>query len=278
MGADYARTVSETTIAGHAGAVHVRTWEHPDPRRVVVLVHGYGEHLGRYEHVAATLVERGAEVWALDHAGHGRSEGERALLLDLDGAVADLHQVVACAREARPQLPVAMVAHSMGGALGTRHGELHPGELAGLVLSAPVLGTWAPALQMVGLDDMPEVPIDPATLSRDPAVGEAYAADPLVYHGPIRRATVGATVNALLELALDADRVTGPVLWQHGADDELVPVEGTRRGIALLRNADVEERIYPGARHEIFNEVNRDEVLADTAAFLERVTAATLIP
>jgi alpha-beta hydrolase superfamily lysophospholipase len=275
MGADYARTVSETTIAGHVGAVHVRTWEHPEPRRVVVLVHGFGEHVGRYEHVAATFVERGAEVWGLDHAGHGRSEGERALLLDLDGAVADLHEVVGRAREARPGVPVAMVAHSMGGALGTRYAELHPGELAGLALSAPLLGSWAPAMQMVGLEELPYVPIDPATLSRDPAVGEDYAADPLVYHGPIRRATVGATVNALLNLALDADRVTGPVLWQHGADDELVPVDGTRRGIALLRNADVEERIYPGARHEIFNEVNRDEVLADTAAFLERVTGAT---
>jgi alpha-beta hydrolase superfamily lysophospholipase len=128
---------------------------------------------------------------------------------------------------------------------------------------------------MIGLDEMPEVPIDPATLSRDPAVGEAYVADPLVYHGPMRRAMVAAALTGLLNIALDADRVTGPVLWQHGADDELVPVEGTRRGIALLRNADVEERIYPGARHEIFNEVNRDEVLADTAAFLERVTGAT---
>jgi alpha-beta hydrolase superfamily lysophospholipase len=275
MGADYARTVNETTIAGHAGAVHVRTWEHPEPGLIVVLVHGYGEHVGRYEHVAATLVERGAEVWGLDHAGHGRSEGERALLLDLDGAVADLHQVVTRARAARPALPVAMVGHSMGGALATRYAELHPGELAGLALSGPVLGSWAPAMQMVGLEVLPEVPVDPSTLSRDPAVGEAYAADPLVYHGPFQRATVGAALTGLLNIALDADGVTGPVLWQHGADDELVPVDGTRRGIALLRNADVEERIYPGARHEIFNEVNRDEVLADTAAFLVRVTGAT---
>ncbi|MDQ6915666.1 MAG: lysophospholipase, partial [Actinomycetota bacterium] len=168
--------MSETTIPGHAGAIHVRTWEHPDPQRIVVLVHGYGEHVGRYEHVAAALVERGAEVWGLDHAGHGRSEGERALLLDLDGAVADVHQVVTRAREARPGLPVAMVAHSMGGSLGTRYAELHPGQLAGLVLSGPLLGSWAPAMQMVGLDQLPEVPVDPATLSRDPAVGEAYAA------------------------------------------------------------------------------------------------------
>jgi alpha-beta hydrolase superfamily lysophospholipase len=168
-----------------------------------------------------------------------------------------------------------MIGHSMGGALATRYAEAHPGELAGLVLSAPLIGSWAPAIQLVGLDEMPEVPIDPATLSRDPAVGEAYAGDPLVYHGPLLRATVAAALTGLLNIALDADRVTGPVLWQHGADDELVPIEGTRRGIALLGNADVEERIYPGARHEVFNEVNRDEVLADTLAFVDRVTSST---
>jgi alpha-beta hydrolase superfamily lysophospholipase len=267
--------VSESTLAGHAGTIHVRTWEHPDPRRLVVLVHGYAEHVGRYEHVAALLVERGAEVWGLDHAGHGRSDGARALLPDLDGAVADVHQVVTRARQAHPGLPVAMVGHSMGGGLAARYAELHPGELAGLVLSGPLVGSWAPAMQMVGLDELPAVPVDPATLSRDPAVGEAYAADPLVYHGPFQRATIGAALTGLLQIALDAGRVTGPVLWQHGAEDELVPVEGTRRGIALLQNAEVEERIYPGARHEIFNEVNRDEVLADTAAFLDRVTRGT---
>jgi alpha-beta hydrolase superfamily lysophospholipase len=73
------------------------------------------------------------------------------------------------------------------------------------------------------------------------------------------------------ELGVDADKVTGPVLWQHGEVDQLVPPAGSRRGMALLRNADVTELTYPGARHEIFNETNKDEVLADTAGFLDRL-------
>jgi len=73
----------------------------------------------------------------------------------------------------------------------------------------------------------------------------------------------------LTELAIDVDKVTGPVLWLHGEEDQLVPMAGTRRGIALLRNAYVTEKTYPGARHEIFN---KDEVLADTTAFLTKVT------
>jgi alpha-beta hydrolase superfamily lysophospholipase len=118
------------------------------------------------------------------------------------------------------------------------------------------------------------VPIDPAVLSRDPGVGAAYAGDELVWHGPFQRRTVAAMLGCLLDIALDAGRVRGPVLWQHGTDDQLVPLEGTRRAIDALRNADVEVRHYEGARHEIFNETNRDEVLADTAAFVERVAPA----
>ena len=262
--------MAESTITGHAGSIHVRTWERDDPARVVILAHGYGEHIGRYEHVAAALGERGAVVWGLDHAAHGRSEGEPAAIADFDLVVADLDAVVRRAREAHPGLPVVMVGHSMGGMIATRWAELHPGEVAGLVLSGPLLGTAATG-RLLALEEIPEIPIDPEVLSRDPEVGRVYAEDPLVWHGPFKRVTMAALAFCLLEIALDADRVTGPVLWQHGADDRLVLLEDTRRGIALLRNAQLEERIYAGARHEIFNETNRDEVLRDTAAFIERV-------
>ena len=264
--------VYEETLTGHGGEVHVRVWEHDEPVRVAILVHGYGEHIGRYDHVARALGESGAVVWGLDHVGHGRSDGDRALVPNFDLVVDDLHQLVILARDAHPALPVVMVAHSMGGMIGTRYAERFPGELRGLVLSAPLIGTNA-AGALLALDEIPELPIDVEVLSRDEGVQTAYAEDPLVYHGAFKRPTLSAMANALLEIALDADRVTGPVLWQHGMEDQLVPLEDTRRGIRLLRNAPVEERHYPGARHEIFNETNRDEVLADTVEFVERVTA-----
>ena len=83
--------------------------------------------------------------------------------------------------------------------------------------------------------------------------------------------TLAAMAQALLDTALDAPRIAGPVLWQHGDDDRLVPMAGSRRLIELLVNADVTERIYPDARHEIYNETNRAEVLADTTRFMDDV-------
>jgi alpha-beta hydrolase superfamily lysophospholipase len=266
--------MSETTLPGHAGELHVRTWERDEPERIVVLVHGYGEHIGRYDHVAAAFGERGAVVWGHDHAGHGRSEGERVLVPDFELLVDDLHGVVTAARQASgPELPVVMVSHSMGGMIGTRYAQRHSDQLAGLVISGPILGEPALLAQLLALDEIPDIPIDPAVLSRDESVGQAYADDTLVWHGPFKRTTVEANAAFLRAISQDASNLTMPVLWLHGADDQLVLEAETRAGIETLRagGATIEEKIYPGARHEIFNETNRDEVLADACAFVERV-------
>jgi alpha-beta hydrolase superfamily lysophospholipase len=185
------------TLDGHAGALHVERWPRGDARYLAVLCHGYGEHIGRYDHVADALLEHGATLVGLDHAGHGRSEGAPVLIADYDEVVADLHHVVTWAREAEPGVPVVLVGHSMGGMIAARYAQLHGDELTALVLSGPVLGRWEAADQLLALDPIPEVPIDPTTLSRDPAVGEAYAADPLVWHGSFQRTTLEALRTCL---------------------------------------------------------------------------------
>ncbi len=262
--------MQEGTLQGHAGSLYTRTWERDAPSHVVVIAHGYGEHIGRYDHVAAALGERGAVVYGLDHVGHGRSDGERALIGDYDPVVDDLHALVERARAAHEGLPVVLVGHSMGGLIATRYAERYGDGLAGLVLSAPLIGNPGTGA-LLAMDPLPEIPIDPAVLSRDEAVGQAYMADELVYHGGFKRATLAAMAGALLDSALDSRQITGRVLWQHGEADGLVPLEGSRRGIELMREATVSQRLYPSARHEIFNEVNRDEVLADTAAFIDEL-------
>jgi alpha-beta hydrolase superfamily lysophospholipase len=263
--------MTESSFGGQAGTIYTRTWEVDGAHGAVVLVHGYGEHIGRYEHVAKALNDAGWSVHGLDHVGHGRSEGERVMIPDFSPVVEDVRSVVLHARAANPGLPVAMIGHSMGGMIAARYAEVHPGEVAGVVLSGPVIGTWTPVTQLLGYEVIPSDPLDITTLSRDEEVGRVYSQDPYVWHGPFKRRTVLGLMNCLLDIALDADKVTGPVLWQHGEVDQLVPPAGSRRGMALLRNADVTELTYPGARHEIFNETNKDEVLADTAGFLDRL-------
>ena len=110
------------------GRVRVRRWPAADPARLVVLVHGYGEHIGRYEHVAQALVARGSAVVGPDHVGHGRSDGERALVKDFEPIVDDLRAVV---EDARGDLPVVMVGHSMGGLIAARYAQRHRDDLAG---------------------------------------------------------------------------------------------------------------------------------------------------
>ena len=271
-------TAHEWEFAGVRGAVTARIWPNPDPRYVAVLVHGYGEHLGRYEHVAAALTRHGAVVCGPDHIGHGRSAGERVLVGDFGDVVADLHTVVESARGDHPGLPIVMIGHSMGGLIATRYAQLHGAELTALVLSGPVLGRWEALHQLLALEEIPDIPIDPDTLSRDPRVGKAYAEDPLVWHGPFKRTTLEALDAAIRQISAHGSLGALPTLWIHGEDDRLVPLDGTRAGIEAIRGSDLTERIYAEARHEVFNETNRDEILADVTAFVDRVLSEAASP
>ncbi|GAB2932772.1 alpha/beta hydrolase [Rhodococcus aerolatus] len=262
------------TLDGTTGTLRTRTWRGPSPRWVAVLVHGYGEHVGRYEHVADVLVRAGAVVHGLDHVGHGRSSGERVVVADYEDVVTDVHALVARAREEDPGLPVVLLGHSMGGMIGARYAQRHGEDLAALVLSGPVLGRWAVVDELVDAETIPDEPLDPSTLSRDPAVGRAYEADDLVWHGPFRRTTLRALQAALATIADGPGLGELPTLWVHGEDDQLVPIEDTRAGLDRLRGPATEQVLYPGARHEVLNETNRDEVLGDVLAFVDRVLDA----
>ncbi|GAA3783713.1 alpha/beta hydrolase [Streptomyces phyllanthi] len=264
----------EHTLDGTRGRVVVREWPCERARYVALLVHGYGEHIGRYEYVAGVLGAHGAAVFGPDHMGHGKSAGERVLIEDFEDVVTDVHAVEELARAAYPGVPVVLIGHSMGGLIAARYAQRYGTGLAALVLSGPVLGTWELPRALLAYDELPDVPIDTGLLSRDPEVGAVYAADPLVWHGPFRRPTLEAFVRTLETVSKSGDVGALPLLWVHGDDDRIVPLPASRTGVGELRGPDQVERVYPGARHEVFNETNKDEVLADVTAFVDRVLAS----
>ncbi|MFF8451419.1 alpha/beta hydrolase [Streptomyces leeuwenhoekii] len=261
----------EHVLTGTRGRITAREWPRPDPRYVALLVHGYGEHIGRYEEVAGVLTGHGAAVFGPDHIGHGRSAGERVRIEDFEDVVTDVDAVADLARAAHPGLPIVLIGHSMGGLIAARYAQRHRERLAALVLSGPVIGDWELPRRLLALEEIPDTPINPAALSRDPAVGAAYAADPLVWHGPMKRPTLLAFVRTLAAVAEGGDVGRLPLLWLHGDDDRLVPLPGSRPGVERISGGDLTERIYPGARHEVFQETNRAEVFADLIRFLDGV-------
>lgn len=255
-----------TTIDGQHGGIAVHEWRIADPTWIAVLVHGYAEHLGRYAHVADRLNAEGAVVVGPDHEGHGLSDGERVLINDFETVVADVDAVVTRAVETHAGLPIVMIGHSLGGMIAARYAQRHGDRLTALVLSGPVIGSWE-ATDLADLPEIPDEPLDVATLSRDPAVGRAYAADPLVWHGPFKRPMLRAIATMLDTINSGGDLGGLPTLWIHGAADTLVPIGPSRTGIGRIRGSRMREIVYADARHEVFNETNRDEVLNDLVEF-----------
>lgn len=260
----------DITIDGESGSLVGIAWTMAQPRWVAVLVHGYGEHVGRYSWVAQQLTIAGASVYGADHVGHGRSHGQRAVIRDVEPVVSDVGRVVDLAAAENPGLPVVLIGHSMGGLIAARAAQRFGDRFAAVVLTGPVLGRWDVVEDLLSLPEIPPTPIDPATLSRDPAVGEAYAADPLVWHGDFQRPTLAALHQGMERVTINGTVGAVPLLHLHGGDDQLVPVGPSQKGLERIRGGRTEATVYPGARHEILNETNRDEVMADILAFVGR--------
>lgn len=256
-----------------------QSWQ-PDGDAIgaVVLVHGYGEHSGRYAHVAAALVDAGWAVFAFDHRGHGRSEGRRAVTDHLEWLLADLDQVVAEAAAGTGGRKPVLLGHSMGGGIAAAYALDHQAKLTALVLSGPALdvGAAIPAPQRLVSQVISSVAptlgvltLPASGVSRDPAVVAAYEADPLVHHGKVPARTGREMLRASDLVAGRAGELHLPLLVMHGSADQLVPVGGSRKLDRDAGSADKTLRIYDGLYHEIFNEPEQATVLAELVAWLD---------
>ncbi len=241
------------------------------PQAAVLVVHGIGEHSGRYDHVGRFLAERGHDVLAFDNRGHGQSGGRRGhvdhfrlFLDDVEDHVLERRQL---------GLPVVLIGHSLGGLISATYvveGRPAPDLL---VLSAPALKAqvpgWqrrlAPVLARVWPTAFVPSGIDGAVLSRDPEVQRAYLSDPLRVAGSTAR--LGQQIFATMEsTTADLARITLPTYVLHGSEDTLVPLAASQ---PLEGRPNVTYRRWEGLRHECLNEPDRGEVLGEMAAWLE---------
>jgi alpha-beta hydrolase superfamily lysophospholipase len=249
----------------------VRRWPLPAPRGVLLLVHGLGEHSGRYLHVAEHFLGAGYAVLALDYRGHGRSDGPRVHVERFDAFVEDVAALRAEAARWFPGVPLFLVGHSQGGLVALRSALLAPEGLAGLVVSSPLLGVHPsarPGLAMVVAARLLDIVaprlrlpnhVDPCHVSRDPSVVDAYRSDPLV----TRR--VSARWYASLQCAIAdtferAASLRVPSLIMASGSDLLVDPDAASRFAARAPSSLVTLVRWPELYHEMFNEPEREAV------------------
>lgn len=265
--------------------VYVPGPDDPVARGVVQLLHGVGEHAGRYAHVAAALTAAGYIVYADDHRGHGRTgmaqhDGDARRLGRLGpgglrAAEAACAQLTGIIRDENPDLPLILIGHSWGSFLAQMLLNHHPEAYDAVVLTGSAL-RWPGSLNSGDLNAPWKAPdaLGSEWLSSDLAVGRAFLDDPLTTSEPLAR-LFGAidTLRLIGKPAKNLPRDV-PVLLMVGRDDTV----GGPRSIHRLADAyrtrsgltDVTTLIYPDVRHEIFNDVTREDVIADLRAWLDR--------
>lgn len=257
------------------GAVlHAVTWApQGTPRAHVAVIHGYAEHAGRYTAFAGRLRHRGLAVHAFDFRGHGRSDGERGRIESFDVLVADAQAFLE-----RVPPPTVVFGHSAGGPIALV-GSQAARDPRGLVLSAPYVEDAnplpAPLLRLAPLAArvLPGLPvrrIDPEALSRDAAAVRAYAEDPLVYRGSISLRTGLALLEGGRRALQRAPGIGLPALVIVGEDDRLGSPEAARRLYERLGSRDKRLQLYAGGRHEPLHDVDRERVMDDLVAWIER--------
>lgn len=272
-------TLKEGAASG--ARLYTQSWS-PEavPKAVIVLVHGYDEHSGRYRYFAEHCTKAGFSVYALDHWGHGQSDGDNGFVPKFsvyhDGVTALLNVV----KTDHPDLPVILVGHSLGGLIGTSYLLDHQSQFAAAVLSGPAIKAvdepsaflrFISAILSKIAPKMGVLSLDPQGVSRDPDVVAAYLADPLV-SGKKVGARLGREMMVTMDMVgKNTARINLPVLLLHGAEDRLTAPEGS---VFLHENVSSTHKqviIYPELFHEIFNEPEKDSVLRDMTDWIDKI-------
>ena len=250
-----------------------------EPRAALLIVHGLAEHSGRYMNVVDHLVPLGYAAYSLDHFGHGKSEGTRVYVERFTDYTDTLKRYFDMVRQWQPGKPAFLLAHSLGALIGAAYLLDHQAGLAGAVLSGPavkvprnvtgttifmgkLLSTLLPRTGLLGLEA--------AGICRDPAVVTAYTSDPLVCKGKTTARLAAEMLAAMQRVGAEAAKITLPLLLLQGSADRIVDPSGAQMLYDAVGSRDKTIKVYDGLYHEVFNEPEREQVLQDVQAWLDR--------
>lgn len=246
---------------------------------MLIIVHGLSEHSGRYMNLVNYFVPKGYAVYGLDHVGHGRSPGTRVFVERFDHFVESVHQFVGLISEWLPGVPRILVAHSLGGLIGTAFLIAHQSMVDIALLSGPAVKmpeSISPITITIGRILSVIVPklgvtqLGAGGISRDPAVVQAYLDDPLVYNGKIT-ARLGSEIFKTMQYVTGhAEQITLPLLIIHGGSDKVVDPASAKMLYERVSSTDKSLKIYEGLYHETFNEAEHLQVMADVEEWFEQ--------
>ncbi|MEZ0609506.1 lysophospholipase [Fibrella sp. WM1] len=267
----------ELAIPFNEGNLFATDWPVKQPKAVVGVIHGFGEHSGRYKHVAGFLNERGFAVTSYDLPGHGRTSGKRGHVANYEVLLASVAAFLQFTRERHPNLPIFLFGHSMGGNILANFLIRRKPAIQAAVVQAPWLRIpYAPPKLEIWLAKTmryiyPSIQVssklDPASISRDPAVVAAYKADPLV-HDKITPGWFFGAFEAQEYAISHADQINVPTLVMHGTEDRLAAHSGSVDLVAKGGRS-LTFKSWPGLYHELHNEPEQRDVLQFMASWLE---------
>lgn len=261
----------------------LREWSpETEPKSVICLIHGLGEHSGRFSHVADAMTAQGFAVLAMDLRGHGRSLGRRGDTPSYEALLNDVYLLIAEARLRFPKLPVFLYGHSMGANLVLNYVLRRRPEVTGVIVTGPWLRLTRkpPVLQMAFARLMVHLypsltqsnGLNPIGLSHDPKIAEAYTYDPLV-HDKITLRLFFAIHNAGEWALRHAREFAPPLLIMHGSDDPITSSEASKEFGSNSMGCTL--KIWDGLYHEIHNEPEKNDILETIVHWIdERLTLA----
>lgn len=272
-------SMSEERIDGTGGLrIFVRAWRPASkPRGVVVICHGVNSHSGQYFWVAEQFVASGLAVYALDLRGRGKSDGERFYVENVADYVSDVAGLVKLAKSREPGLPVFLLGHSAGGVVSSVYTLEHQAELAGFICESFAFLIPAPDFVLAVLKGLSHLAPHAHVLrlknedfSRDPAVVKSMNEDPLIANEVQPTKTVAALVRADERLKKEFPLITLPVLILHGTHDKATKPSGSQLFYDTAGSTDKTLKLYEGHFHDLLNDVDKEVVMADIKAWIDK--------